>query len=65
MCSPFRDYQKVNPNTQLMIISECVSGCTDVSSIFYQFTVSKEWNINQDDPQKKWISCVNNASLGN
>ena len=64
MCSPYLDYQKINPNTQLMVIGECIDGCSDpsISNINYFFTIYEEWNIVANDPQKKWIQCVSNTS---
>ena len=64
MCSPYLDYQKINPNTQLMIISECIDGCSgsSITSLSFQFKISKEWNIISNDPQKKWLACVDSSS---
>lgn len=69
MCKPYLDYQKINPNTQLMIVADCQSGCTNVNSIYYQYKISKLWNIVKNDAQVKWIPCTSynatNSSLSN
>lgn len=57
MCKPFSDYQKINPNTQLMVISECIQDCFSESEINYSFTISQEWTI-KNTYDKKWIQCV-------
>jgi hypothetical protein len=58
MCKPFIDNQKLNPNTQLMIIAECSEGCIgSVVNSFY-FSIFKEWKFDQNDPQIKWIECI-------
>jgi hypothetical protein len=58
MCKPFIDNQKVNPNTQLMIIAECSEGCIgSVVNSFY-FSIFKEWKFDQNDTQIKWIECI-------
>jgi hypothetical protein len=62
MCFPEKDYQKINPNTQLMVIAECASSCFDSTTATFQFSVSQQWNIVTDDPQLKWIECVKNTS---
>jgi hypothetical protein len=58
MCKPFIDYQKINPNTQLMLIAECTEGCIDSAIHGYHFSIFKEWKIYQNDPQIKWVECI-------
>ena len=62
MCFPEKDYQKINPNTQLMVIAECLSGCFDANKTSFQFFVSQQWTIGTNDPQMKWIECVDSGS---
>ena len=62
MCQPHLDYQKINPNTQLMIIAECNQGCIDTVIINYEFSIFKEWEVITNDPQKKWVECIPNAT---
>ncbi len=63
MCSPYNGYQKINPQTQLMIIAECTYGCTDDMTLRYKFGISTEWKINPNDTKIKWIECVNYACI--
>ena len=58
MCTPFLDYQKINPNTQKIIIGDCVKGCyeSSVSSFSHTYTIYQEWIV---DSRQKWIECVN------
>lgn len=64
MCTPFLDYQKINPNTQLTIIAECISGCfePDITSFSNLFSISQEWVI---ESRKKWMECVPNTMSTN
>ena len=65
MCTPFIDYQKINPNTQLMVIAECTQGCIDSVVTSYYFSIFKEWQIKKNDPQKKWVECISSATSKN
>jgi hypothetical protein len=59
MCQPHLDYQKINPNEELMIIGECKDGCDNVIVNNYHFSISKQWIIG---PEIRWIECISNQS---
>ncbi len=59
MCQPHLDYQKVNPNEELMIIGECKDGCDNVIVNNYHFSISKQWIIGSEI---RWIECISNQS---
>jgi hypothetical protein len=62
MCKPYLDYQKINPNTQLMVIADCIQSCNDAIVTNYHFSIFIEWNFNLNDPQKKWIECISSGT---
>ena len=47
----------INPNTQLIISSSCTQGCSDASSIAYEFKIYKELKFTSGDYEEKWIPC--------
>ena len=57
MCKPYLDYQKVNPNEELMIIGECKEGCDNVTG--YHFSIFKEWNTGS---ATNWIECTSDQT---
>ena len=59
MCKPYLDYQKVNPNEELMIIGECNEGCDNVVINGYHFSIFKQWTIGSEI---RWIECISNKS---
>jgi hypothetical protein len=59
MCQPNVDYQKINPNVELMIIGECKDGCDNVVVNHYHFTIFKQWIIGSEI---RWIECISNHS---
>jgi hypothetical protein len=59
MCTPHLDYQKVNPNQELMIIGKCKDGCNDVVVNNYYFRIFKEWKTGS---VTNWIECITNQS---
>ena len=58
MCKPYFEYQKINPNTQLMVIADCIQDCNDPIVTNYHFSIFIEWDFSLNDPQKKWIECI-------
>jgi hypothetical protein len=59
MCQPNVDYQKINPNEELMIIAECKDGCDNVVVNHYYFSILKQWIIGSET---SWIECISNHS---
>ncbi len=57
MCKPFLDYQKINPNTQKIIIGDCVKGCYEpnINKFLHTYSIYQEWIV---DSRQKWIECV-------
>lgn len=60
-CIPYRDYFRINPNTQLMIMADCKQGCVNASTISYQYRVYRKWLLSDSDTQEKWIECSTNS----
>ena len=59
MCKPHLDYQKVNPNQELMIIGECKDGCDDVVVNNYYFSIFKELKTGS---VTNWIECISDQT---
>ncbi len=59
MCKPHLDYQKVNPNQELMIIGECKDDCNNVVVNNYYFSIFKEWKTGS---VTNWIECISDQT---
>jgi hypothetical protein len=60
-CKPFPAYQLINPSTQMMITSYCETGCQNVSTLTYTWSLYRFFQISPDDVQEKWIQYVNTS----
>jgi hypothetical protein len=54
-CFTTADYERVNPTTNLSLVSQCTDGCINVQSIYYKYIIYKEWDFALD----KWIHITN------
>jgi hypothetical protein len=59
MCKPYLDFQKVNPNQELMIIGECKDQCNNVVVNNYYFCIFKEWKTGS---VTNWIECISDQT---
>ena len=61
MCRPHLNFQKVNPNSELMIIAECAQDDCLGNVTNYHFSIFKEWVIDSNH-QTLWIECNSNQA---
>ncbi len=62
MCIPYSDFQKINPNKELMIIAECSQGCNNAKIENFHYTIYKQWSFGSDDLEEKWVECISNQT---
>jgi hypothetical protein len=63
LCKPYSDFQKINPNKELMIIAECSQNCYFANiENFHYYTIYKQWSFGSDDLEEKWVECISNQT---
>lgn len=64
MCVPNAEYQRVNPTTQALMTSSCVT-CDNVTETVIQWTVYSGFQTGYPNNDVQWIAFANMSAFDN